>query len=66
MTNPKKLKLLFDKLKSENAQSGIGYFPNGKSFVGRIVTNSEDYMTLIGCRGKQIKIYSFKKVFTVI
>lgn len=56
-----KLVQLFDKLKLENAQSGIGRFPNGKSFVGRIVKNEETYMTLIGYKGKRIKIYSFQK-----
>ena len=62
MKNPVNLKNLFDKLKSENARFGIGHFPNGKSFVGRIATNNENYMTLIAYQGKSLKIYSFPKI----
>jgi hypothetical protein len=61
MKNQNQLKLLFKRLKIENAPFGIGYFPNGKSFVGRIVVDAENYMTLIAEKGKKVKILSFKK-----
>ena len=62
MKNPPKLKRLFDEKVAENTQMGIGHFPDGRSFVGRIIRNDDKYMTLIGFKNKRLKVYSFAKL----
>ena len=53
------LKLLLAQAVQFNCPLGIGYFPSGVSFYGRMVKKTDTHITLVGYLHRKIYCYSF-------